>query len=83
MFYTQSPCCQIWNGSHLLEGNSVNGLDNILPSCNFLEDIVGVDLIVLNNATNLEHVHAVGDWKDLDVLVPDESESQKLNTRRE
>jgi hypothetical protein len=60
--------------SHLLEGDGIDGLDDVFPGLDLLEDVVSVDLIILNDTADFEHIHAVGHWQNLNVLVPDQPE---------
>jgi hypothetical protein len=46
-------------------------LNIIFPSSNLIEDIISQNLVVLNNAADLNLLNSIGDFKDFGVGVPD------------
>lgn len=59
--------------SELLHGFNVDGLDELVPFKDLVEDIVSLYEVILDDHTDLEHLHAVGNGDKVDLLVPDEA----------
>jgi hypothetical protein len=59
--------------SQFLETNDVDGLNVVFPGGNLIKDVVGVDLGILNNASDLELEDFSYNWDLLGLIAPDET----------
>ena len=53
-----------------IERNNVNALNLILPSLDFVKQIISQDFFILNNTIHLQLCHAICDWDNFKLLVP-------------
>lgn len=56
-----------------MHGFNIDGLDFIFPRLDLFEDIVGLDLFIFNDATELDHLHTESDGDQLVFLIPDQT----------
>lgn len=45
-----------------MEADDVNGLDVVLPGEDLIEDVIGVDLVVFDDATDLKFFNFANNW---------------------